>query len=442
MEIDVGGLFTVTGTAAAPVVFRRLGDPADGLLWNGMVGETAGALRISGAIVRDALRGVQIWQPNVDAKIDRTTFESCSFGISLNYGTFVFDSVVARNNTITGIEAYGASNAAPLSLTLTNAVLQNNSVRGVVAKNNATLVVVNSTIDGNLTGVVGYTTPAPVVTLLNTILSNNKTAILTDQDDFAQAPKLTVTRSTFWANTTNLSASSVMIAGGVAPAGQGNAVADPKYASATDFHLTAVSPCIDSGAAAGAPDHDLDQGPRPRGSGVDRGAFEFVPAGGAGGGGGGAGGAGAAGTGGAAGVAGAGGTAATGMGGAAAGTGGGAAAGTGGGPAAGTGGGVTGTAGTDGGAAAGTGGGAAAGTGGGAAAGTGGGAGSTGGGGTTGAGIPTGTGGLDSDKSGCRCDVSGDAGAPAGYVLVALALGAAFGRPRRRAIRSARAASR
>ena len=52
---------------------------------------------------------------------------------------------------------------------------------------------------------------------------------------------MTVTRSTFWANTTNLSASSVMMPWRGA-AGQGNAVADPKYASATDFHLTAVSP--------------------------------------------------------------------------------------------------------------------------------------------------------------------------------------------------------
>ena len=145
VEIDVGRC-TVTGTAAARVVFRRLGDPADGLWWNGIVGERARVLRMSGAIVRDALRGVQIWQPKVGAKIDRTTFESWSFGISLNYGTYVFDYVVARNNTITGIKAYGASSDALPDLT--NAVLQNNSVRGVVTKNNGS----SSSSTARLTG--------------------------------------------------------------------------------------------------------------------------------------------------------------------------------------------------------------------------------------------------------------------------------------------------
>ena len=61
-------------------------------------------------------------------------------------------------------------------------------------------------------------------------------------------------------------------------AGDGNINADPFFADAgtSDFHLTAGSPCIDTGTADGAPDTDFEGDPRPQGNRVDMGADEYL----------------------------------------------------------------------------------------------------------------------------------------------------------------------
>ena len=56
-----------------------------------------------------------------------------------------------------------------------------------------------------------------------------------------------------------------------------NIDADPLTVSSRDFHLTAASPCIDTGTCTGAPAVDVDGDPRPSGSGCDMGADEFAP---------------------------------------------------------------------------------------------------------------------------------------------------------------------
>jgi len=43
-----------------------------------------------------------------------------------------------------------------------------------------------------------------------------------------------------------------------------------------DYHLTAGSPCIDTGTSSGAPATDLEGNPRPQGAGYDMGAYEFA----------------------------------------------------------------------------------------------------------------------------------------------------------------------
>lgn len=57
---------------------------------------------------------------------------------------------------------------------------------------------------------------------------------------------------------------------------RGNISADPGYASTTDLHLTASSPCIDTGAGDGAPSVDYDLAARPKGNGYDIGAYELA----------------------------------------------------------------------------------------------------------------------------------------------------------------------
>ena len=427
---QIEGLLTIAGTAAAPVIIRA-STSGTAVGWTGIQPQGRSAVRISHAIIRNAGVGLRIMSEPTDAQIDRTTFEDCNVGLSIYRGRYAFDSIVARNNGM-GIEVLAINLAAPPDVTLTNTVVQGTRGIGVVAKNGALLTIINSTIDANKIGMVGYISPAPTIVLRNTILSNNPQAIYVDETSTSGPPMMTATQTTFWQNRQNL----VHMGGTNPPSldgttplpGAGNAVADPMYVSATDLHLTAGSPCIDSGSATGAPDHDLDQNARPHGAGFDRGAYEFAPGEGTGGTGAGRGG--TSGTGGA-----------TGAGGSAGATG--DAAGTGG-----VGGGTSGASGTTGaagaGATAGTSGASgttgAAGTG--TVAGTGGSAGGRGGGAGAGGGAGNGAGGASgssktSKRSGCDCAVASGDDARDGCVLLALALWPLLRRARR-TTRSAR----
>ncbi|OQX24151.1 MAG: hypothetical protein BWK80_22375 [Desulfobacteraceae bacterium IS3] len=58
--------------------------------------------------------------------------------------------------------------------------------------------------------------------------------------------------------------------------GTGNINKDPLFFSENDYYLTAASPCIDSGTSANAASTDIQEVSRPRKSGYDMGAYEFV----------------------------------------------------------------------------------------------------------------------------------------------------------------------
>ena len=60
--------------------------------------------------------------------------------------------------------------------------------------------------------------------------------------------------------------------------GTGNIDEDPLFVGGGDYHLTASSPCIDTGTDAGVIE-DMDCETRPYGPGFDMGADEYVPPG-------------------------------------------------------------------------------------------------------------------------------------------------------------------
>jgi hypothetical protein len=432
--LTIDGKLTITGTAAAPATLQGETDASE---WTGIsVANESAIVRITGAVIRNARTGLNISRL-ADLQIARTTFDSCNRGLSLSTGPFTFDGIIARKSHV-GVEALSGS-----SVTLTNCLVQGNTLAGLQVMS-ASATAINCTFDQNydavssspLAGAAG-----PPADIQNAIVSNSTHAGVQDYGGTA-ASAVRLSRATFWGNATNAflgSGPSMTYDGATAPPGTDVTVADPKFVSATDLHLRAGSPCIDSGGATGAPDHDLDGNPRPLGSAVDRGAYELAPGGGGTGGvGGSAGAGGAGGMGGASGAGGGSGAGGTGNGGVSAGRGGGAGEGAGTGGRAGAGGDDRGGAGAGGaGVAGGTGatagiGGATAGIGGigGAASATGGGAGSgSGGGGATGGRVPIG----DATKDdGCDCDASGGHAPGAAILLLAFALALASRRSRRR----------
>jgi hypothetical protein len=57
--------------------------------------------------------------------------------------------------------------------------------------------------------------------------------------------------------------------------GEGNINANPEFVANGDFHLSALSPCIDTANPVNAPATDIDGELRPQGAGYDMGADEF-----------------------------------------------------------------------------------------------------------------------------------------------------------------------
>jgi hypothetical protein len=420
VSLTIDGKLTINGTTAAPVTLQG---ETDASVWLGIaIANEAAIVRITGAAIRNALTGVNITRL-ADVQIGRTTFDSCNTGLDVHTGPFTFDSIIARKNHA------GISSENGGSVVLTNSLFQGNLNEGLMVVGGSATTI-NCTFDRNYDGVVANSAgsaTSPPITIQNAILSNNTHAAIQDYAAPASSASVRVTRSTFWGNTANAVFPTTIVDGATSPPGTDVAVADPKFVSATDLRSSAGSPCIDSGAAAGAPDHDLDGNPRPLGAGVDRGAYEFAPgsAGSGGGGGTGAGGGGGvAGTGGTGGVAGRGGTGGgAGDGGSAGGRG-----GDGGGGAAGTGGAAGGAnAGTSG-AVAGTGG---ASTGiGGVTTGTSGANGGSAAGGNAGANGGRGPIGNAARDDGCGCDASGGNVPGAAVLLVAISIALAARRSR------------
>jgi MYXO-CTERM domain-containing protein len=303
--LEVAGSLKVLGTTSAPVVLQAASGGTE-TLWQGVrVGfQGGGSVEIADAVFRNASYGVFI--NDGQALINRTTFENCRYGVSvsLNDGHYSFDSLIFRNNVV-GFECDFCG-----TVSLTNVLAVGHTSRAVILHGMGNLSITNATIDGGgqSNGVDIWPSARragelSAVQIVNSVLSNNRTAI--ELDLVSSRATLVTTYSTFWGSgsanlrtkSSNAETRVVDVPVSEAPPGAGNVVADPKYVSDSDLHLSPNSPCIDSGTAEGAPDHDLEQSLRPfesddaedtNGSTFDRGAYEYRTGGEAGNGAGGA----------------------------------------------------------------------------------------------------------------------------------------------------------
>jgi len=172
------------------------------------------------------------------------------------------DCVIADNDAHAagGISLWESS-----SVNITNCIVSGNvawNIDGAISVRRSTLALVNSTVYGNMGswGIGGLGCgdsggSGSTVNIFNSIFWAN----VTGQLEFGTTCTASVTYSD--------------IQGGFP--GNGNINQDPLFIGNGDFHITASSPCIDSGTPVGAPATDLDGIVRPQAAGYDMGAYEY-----------------------------------------------------------------------------------------------------------------------------------------------------------------------
>jgi len=246
-----------------------------------------------------------------------------------NTGTMnISNSTISNNHTAEFGLAGGIYNSSSGTLTLTNSIVEGNSAfhaggiwnsswttlnifksiirsnnatsdgGGILTKNDVTLLIENTFITDNTAGDEGggmhNSWCSPVIT--NCTFSGNSAATRGGaMYNYQSAPA--VTNSIIWNNSvdqvfndgrnptfsycdiqgSNGSGTGWDTALGI-DAG-GNIDADPLFVGGGDCHLTASSPCIDTGTSTGAPAVDIDDEPRPQGGGYDMGADELLAVG-------------------------------------------------------------------------------------------------------------------------------------------------------------------
>jgi parallel beta-helix repeat protein len=169
------------------------------------------------------------------------------------------EKCIIRDNLTTG-SGGGLRFSSCIEPRLTNCLIVGNTAynsTGGIESFSSSLAITNCTISGNTanaTGGVsisnGFPTVKNTVIYGNTPNTNNiNTNVTVDYSDIA----------------------------GYSGTGTGNIDEAPLFEGSSDYHLSAGSPCIDTGTSSGAPNTDIDGSSRPKGHGYDMGAYEFTP---------------------------------------------------------------------------------------------------------------------------------------------------------------------
>jgi len=141
-----------------------------------------------------------------------------------------------------------------------NNVVASNAT-GIALTDGSSASITNNTIFGNAVGLECYEKSSGlgggVATVVNSILWGNTTDVFLDAVSSANITYSIVTDNSIWP-------------------GEGNRNENPLFVDTDDhdFRLTKLSPCVDAGSPDGAPTADAEGNARPRGGGVDIGAYE------------------------------------------------------------------------------------------------------------------------------------------------------------------------
>lgn len=250
-ELVVRGALVAAGTSENPIVFQGTSATGRGV-WGGIAFLGSVPPTLHHAVFKNPFIAVRPLSSGLTVTADHLLITDCSAGAHAYFGDLVLDSVTIRN-CLEGLGTIITNN-----LTATNVVLDGNGT-GLEGESSGSFVVTNATIYGGGTGANGG------VTVQNAIITHANVGV----SGAAQ-----VLNSDVFGNQTDYA--------GATP-GAGTISADPLFVAApTDLSLSAGSPCIDTGAAAGAPNHDLVGTTRPldgdavNGPAFDMGAFEYV----------------------------------------------------------------------------------------------------------------------------------------------------------------------
>ncbi|HUQ07589.1 MAG TPA: DUF4215 domain-containing protein, partial [Kofleriaceae bacterium] len=264
-ELIVTGALVADGTTALPITIQSSSSTSG--TWYGVDLTTAATgVVLDHVAVQDARYNV-IYRSTAGGNVlgQLITREASSYGLWVRAGSPAIDALTAHNNGSIGVlvEENG-------SLTLTNAVLRNNSSYGLAFQptSSRTLVLDNASINANGTyGVYTGASTAGTVTIKNTIITNHSYGVYR-----GDTSSVSTTYSDVWNNSSGNFVST--------SAGTGCVSQNPNYMSTTDLRLQGSSVAIDAGTTG--PTVDSLGVVRPQdGNGIggaqwDMGAYEFV----------------------------------------------------------------------------------------------------------------------------------------------------------------------